>query len=658
MPTTAELFGQALQLHQAGNLDQAESLYRQILQADPDHADAHHLVGVVAYQKGDHALSIAEIAKALALKPNYAFAHCNFANALLAQGKPVEAIAHFRQALVLEPDYPEAHYNLGNTLLKEGKVDEAIDSYRQALRINPNLVTAGQLAETCNHVADALARQQRLDEADLYFREALQLKPDFAEAHFNLGNLKQVQSKNDEAITCYRQALAIRPNWPTALHCLGEVFLRQGRLDQALASFQEAMQPQPDSAKLHSKALFCLSHDSQLDPDALFAEHRRFGQLREPASPSPTHANNRDPERRLRIGYVSPDLHQYGAMPRYLEPVFANHNAQVVELFCYTDVQNPDSVTARLQSLVKGWRSTWNLTDAQLDEQIRSDGIDILVDLSGHGLINRLCVFASKPAPVQVTWLGYLNTTGLTTMDYRLTDDVLDPPGQPVRDTEELIRLPCGMCCFCPPADAPPVAPLPALLNGYLTFGSLHRLIKLNDEVLDLWSKVLHAMPDSRLLMFHDTLLGTAQDRIRKHLVERGIASDRLDLRHGTCSPGYLGIYNEIDVSLDVFPWSGGVTTCESLWMGVPVLTLSGVRPASRNTAAILARVGLAEWTSKSPEEFVALGVRLPTNLGGLAELRTGLRDRMSATLCDAKGFTQALEVAYRRMWKRWCAAL
>jgi predicted O-linked N-acetylglucosamine transferase (SPINDLY family) len=249
-----------------------------------------------------------------------------------------------------------------------------------------------------------------------------------------------------------------------------------------------------------------------------------------------------------------------------------------------------------------------------------------------------------------------MNTTGLSTMDYRLTDDVIDPPAQTaVRDTEEPFRLPGGVCCFAPAEDAPPVAPLPALHRGHLTFGSLANLFKLNNTVFDLWSQVLHAVPSARLLMFRGTLTQTAQEHIRRQFVERGIAGERLDLRRGSCAAGYLAIYDEIDVTLDTFPCTGGVTTCESLWMGVPVLSLSGSRPASRNSASILARIGLGNWAVDNADEYVALAAALVKDLSGLAQVRAGLRDRMARSLCDAPRFTRMLEEAYRTMWRRFC---
>jgi predicted O-linked N-acetylglucosamine transferase (SPINDLY family) len=243
-------------------------------------------------------------------------------------------------------------------------------------------------------------------------------------------------------------------------------------------------------------------------------------------------------------------------------------------------------------------------------------------------------------------------------MDYRLTDAMLDPPGQPLRDTEQLIRLPSGMCCFTPPEDAPEIAPLPALKRGHLTFGSLHGLLKVNGLVLDMWAQVLKAVPTARLLMFHHSLVPTLQADIRQQFLAHGIASGRVDLREGSCKPGYLAIYNEIDISLDTFPCSGGVTTCESLWMGVPMLTLCGIRPAGRNTAALLTRAGLTDWIANSADQYVAKAARMASALEELAQLRTQSRACMAASLCDAKHFTRELEKAYRIIWRHWCQAI
>jgi len=786
MPTVAETFALALQHHQAGNLRLAEPLYRQVLQADPNHADSHHLLGVLAYQTGRydqavtairHALTLNPLAalfhcnlglaqtalgqldaavasyqqairfqpdcaeahcnlantyvrrgnrdeavthysQALRLKQHYAEAHCGLGMVLGDQGKRDEAVPHLRQALALNPNYPEAHNNLANILAAQGqvgeaikhwqealriqpsfavvhnnlanallqldKVDEAAASYREALRINPNLV------EGHHGLGNALERQDKLDDAICCYQQALRLNPNLAETCNNLGNTLSRQHRIEEAISCYREALRHRPDYTEAHYNFGNALAKQGCPDLALASFQQALALQPGLAKAQSNLLFCLNYLPEADPDTVFAEHCRWGQaqesrmsdVRSPMSEELVltsdfrHPTSDVPERRLRIGYLSPDLRDH-ALRRYFEPVLANHDPEQVEVFCYAEVARPDAVTKRLQSLVQGWHFTCGLTDAQIAQGIRGDQIDILVDLAGHTADNRLGVLAHKPAPVQATWLGYMNTTGLTAVDYRLTDDVLDPPtptlrpplfstplpggercwGEGVRDTEELVRLPSGMCCFAPPPDVPAVAPLPSLGRGQLTFGSLNNLLKLNTRVFDLWAKVLKVVPTARLLMFHDNLVTTAQERIRRYFEERGIAGERLDLRQGSCAPGYLGVYGEIDVSLDAFPCTGGVTTCESLWMGVPVLSLAGVRPAGRHSASLLARVGLSDWVVQTPEEYVALAAGLANDLDRLAQVRTTLRDRMATTLCDARRFTRELEEAYRTMWRRWCSS-
>jgi predicted O-linked N-acetylglucosamine transferase (SPINDLY family) len=755
--TVAEAYALALQHHQAGQLRQAEHLYRQILQADPGHAEAYQLLGVIAYQMGSfgqaialigHAISLnplipgyysnlgaaqealgrlneamASYEQAIRLHPDHAEAHHNVANLLLSNGQPEQAARHYEQAIRIRPDYAEAHHGLataiyglgkldeavahfqhalrhrpeypeaqnglgnalqsqgrldaavahyqlalhsrtdyadahnglGNALASQGKLDEAVAQYRLALRCRPNY------AEAHNGLGNVLGRQDKIDEAIADCREALRLKPDFAEAYFNLGNALERQDKLDDVVSCFRHALHFKPRFAEALNNLGSILLRQGQVDQAVGCFRQALQLQPHLTNAQSNLLFGLNYDSQADPDSVFEEHRRWGKEQTAANSAELEGRGRsqaqcdDPDRRLRIGYVSPDLRHHALM-RYLEPVLTHHDPRQVEVYCYAEVSRPDSVTNHLRSIVPNWRSTVGQTDAEIAARIRNDQIDILVDLAGHTAGNRLPVFARKPAKIQATWLGYLNTTGLDTVDYRLTDDGLDPPDQPPRDTEELFRLTGGMCCFAPPEDAPAVAPLPATRRGYLTFGSLCSLQKLNPQVFDLWSQVLKAVPESRLLLFHHHLTASASARIRQEFIERGVASERLDLRQGSYGPGYLRVYEEIDVTLDTFPYTGGVTTCESLWMGVPVLTLLGQRPAGRNAAALLARVGLPEWVAQSPEQFVATAVGVAKDIDGLVQLRLGLRDRVRATLCDAERFTRTLEDAFRSIWHRWCA--
>jgi predicted O-linked N-acetylglucosamine transferase (SPINDLY family) len=637
MSTVADIFALALQHHRAGNFRQAEELYQHVIRADPYHGPAHNNLGLAFANQGRSEEALAHYLEAVRLSPGLSDAYNNVATILVNQGKPAEAERYCRQALQLRPHFPEAYNNLGNALQDQLKLTAAVECYRRALSLFPN----------------------------------------FAEGYYNLGNALRELKQLEEAARCFQEALRLKPQFPFALNNLGNVYLKLGSVDLALANFEQALRYQPNLGMAQSNRLFVLNYLPDADADVVFREHREWGQAvegrgargegREGRHDASLHARPSSlAPRPLRIGYVSPDF-RYHALTRYFEPVLARHDPKQIETFCYAEMVHGDAVTQRLQKLAHHWCWTTQLTDAQLAERIRADQIDILVDLAGHTACNRLRVFALKPAPIQATWLGYMNTTGLTAIDYRITDDYLDPApasshssqttgeGTSVRDTEELLRLPDGICCFAPPAEAPAVSPLPALSRGYVTFGSLHNLFKVNDRVLNLWSEVLTSLPTARFLMFRDTITAAVQERLRRQFAERGIAGERLDIRRGTDAPGFMSVYGEIDVSLDTFPFSGGVTTCESLWMGVPVISLCGVRPAGRHSAAILKRVDLDDWVADRPEQYVELAKRLSGNLESLAKTRIELRERMKPTLCDAERFTRGLEAAYRSIWRKKC---
>jgi predicted O-linked N-acetylglucosamine transferase (SPINDLY family) len=680
----SELLALAMQYHQAGDLPGAELLYRQVLAADPANAVALQYMGVLAKQRGNHQLALDYMRQSLRIQPQDAACHCNLGLVYKGLGQLDEAVASFRQALQLWPEFAEAYCNLGNTLRDLGRLEESIASFNEALRLRPNFAEAycnlgvarrdqGRLDEAVASFRQAL--RLRADLADAHFglgtalldqhqmaaavaslRESLHLRPNFPEAHCNLGIALHELGKHEEAIACYRHALRLRPDYPEAHHNLATDLQDQGCLGEAVGHYRNALRLKPDYAHSHSGLLFCLSHNADLTPDELFAEHQRWGELHGTIpSPLAPHNNDRHPNRRLRVGYVSPDFFDH-AVTRFIEPVLANHDPAVVEIFCYAEMPVPDAVTERLRSLVHTWRWTRRLSDARVAELIRADRIDILVDLAGHTSKHRLRVFAYKPAPIQVTWIGYPHTTGLRTMDYRLTDAVMDPPGEPKRDTEELVRLPRGLCCFAEPVQAPDVGPLPALRNGYATLGSLHKLSKINAAVLDVWCRILQTLPSARLLVFRDTLVGTARSRLAQQLGERGIGEDRFELRHKAGVGGFLGVFADIDVGLDPFPYTGGTISCESLWMGVPFVSLLGDRPAARAGSALLTIVGLPELVAATPEEVVSQTVALAGELNRLSMLRSGLRERMRQTLCDGAGFTRDLEAAYQQMWRTWCA--
>jgi protein O-GlcNAc transferase len=724
MSTIAEALSVALQHHQKGDLQRAESIYRQILQADPSQAVALHFLGVIAHQVGRNDVAVDLIRQSLAIDPFNEGFHCNLGMAYQAQGKVNEATASYREALRLKPDYFDAHNNLANVLAEQGKMDEATAGYQRALAINPNCAEAhsnlgvalqrlGKLDEAETHCRKAVrlkadspearlnlgniqTARGRLEEAALNYQEAIRAKPDYALAHNNLGGTLQLQGKLDQAVTSYRKALECNPNYAeahgnlaTAMQVqgnldeaeahlrqalvfqpglaathnnLGGVLQLQGKFDEALMCFREALRLNPGDASAFSNILLCMNYDPKTAAEDLFKEHRawgdRYGNV-PGAGPAANH--DRNPTRRLKVGYVSPDL-TWHPIAHFLQPILANHDPSRVEAICYSEVSAPDAMTARLKTLSRGWHSITGLNDAEVANLVRADGIDILVDLAGHTAKSRLRFFALQPAPVQVTYLGYPYTTGLPTMHYRLTDAVADPPGEPTSHTEELIRLPHGFCCYTPPSTAPDVAPLPALKAGFVTFGSLHALHRLNPAVLDLWSEVLRAAPTARLLVFRHSLQGKMKENLHRQLTERGIDPARIELRSAyakdSSNSPYLGVYHDVDISLDTFPWSGHTTACESLWMGVPVITLRGTRHAGRMVASVLTQIGLPELIADTPQQYVEKAAQLAQDLDRMTQLRGELRDRMrNSPLCDGKGFTRGLEAAYREMWQKWCGS-
>lgn len=511
------------------------------------------------------------------------------------------------------------------------------------------------LAELHNKLGIVCGQQRKLDDAVHSLRTAVRLRPDYAAAHSNLGNALRLQGRLDEAVASYRHALRYEPGLADAYNNLGLALMRQGKLDEAQACFRRALELRPGYPTAQSNLLMCLTYDPEIDPRAVFDEHRRWGAAAVRAAPAAPPAA-REAERRLRVGYVSPDFCGH-VVARYVLPFLAHHDPARFEIFGYAQVATPDAMTQRLQALVHHWRPTVGLTDAQAADVVRRDGIDILVDLAGHTADNRLGVFAQRPAPVQVTYLGYPNTTGLATIDYRLTDAVLDPPGEPGLATEELVRLAGPFCCYAPPEEAPEPGPPPVARDGRLTFGSTHDLAKLNPRVLDLWAAVLRAARDARLLVFRHTLSGETADYFRRQFTERGIRPEQVQLEHSfEAGLSYLALYHRVDVLLDTFPWTGHVTTCEALWMGVPVLTLRGDRHSARLSASMLTHLGLGDWVAEGPEAFVARAVRWSADSSPLTPLRAGLRERMRRSpLCDGRLFARGLEEAYGALWRRRC---
>ena len=573
----------AIRLHEGGDVAGAERAYRAMLRADPRDADAIHLLGLIAHQRGDHAGAIAQIGAAIALKADKPVYHYNLGNALLALARPEAAMASFRAAINLDPAHVAASLNLGNCLEAGNRWSEAAEIYSALLNAQAGLATVH------NRLANCYNQLGRMTEARLHYLEVCRIDPEFVHAR--------------------------------------------------------------------ASALACLNYDPACPAERAAAEHRHWAD--EVAAryypKAARYDNERDTARRLRIGYVSPDLRRH-PVSAIFEPILAAHDRNRVDVTCYYNFAGEDVVTLRLKALAGRWRPVAGMDDDALCRQIRDDRIDILVDLAGHTSHNRLLAFARKPAPVQVSWLGYFNTTGLATMDYFLSDPWSSPAGQERYYVERLLRLPHTRFCYQPPEYMPAVGPLPADTAGHVTFGCLNNLSKVNDTVLALWGRVLQAVPDAKLLL-QAAALDDAPNRARFAALcaRHGIAPARLELHGFVPIDQAPASYAAIDIALDPFPFCGGMTSLEALWLGVPVITLAGEAVASRQSASLLMNLGLAELIAGDAEQYVDTAARLARDLPRLAGLRAGLRQRFAASpLMDYPGFARALEAAYRDMWLHW----
>ena len=646
------MFAEAVELHRNGRVGEAEALYRRILSAVADHPLVLLHLGLALHAQGKFAEMEAASRRCVAVRPDISQAHGNLGVALQGLGRPDEAILAFGQAVAVQPDNVEAQYNLANALKATGRFDEAAAAYRRAIEVKPDL------AEAHANLGATLLEQGKFAEAVDACRHASGIRPNLAEAHYNLGLALKGLDRLDEAVDAYRRAVAVNPGYALAHNNLGVALKDLGRIDEAVAAFRLAVAANPDHAEAHSALLFCLCHLDSISPAALAAEHRAFGLRFEAPLKAGwiAHDNPREPRRRLRIGYVSADLYGH-VVASFIEPVWAAMDRQQFDIVVYANTTRRDAVTARLEALAHLWREVAPLSDAALAERIRADRIDILVDLAGHTTGNRLPVFARKPAPVQVSMIGYPNTTGLSAIDYYIADEFFPlSPGKGALFTEHLIGLAAGI--FRPSAAAPPVNRLPALARGEFTFGSFSRLAKISEASIRLWCRVLSEAPGSRLV------LGAVPDNgARRDLAERlaryGVAESRLTFLDIAPVDVYLARYHAVDLILDSFPYSGSTTSNDAAWMGVPTLTLAGDAYQSWGSAICLCRVGLADFVVEREDDFVAKAVEWTRRLDDLAAIRGQLRARVLASPhTDFIKGAREVRIAFRRMWETWCSGL
>jgi predicted O-linked N-acetylglucosamine transferase (SPINDLY family) len=688
--TPEQAYELALQHHRANRLPEAESLYRQLLASDPNHADALHMLGVLANQMGRASDAIELIRRAIQLNCGRAIYHNNLGLVLASQRQWPAAEQAFRTALSINPALPQSLNNLTNVLRDMGRLDDALAVISGAIELN------AASPEALSRLGLALANRGRMDDAIHILSKSAELRPD-PEVLLNLGSALKWQGRLDESNAAYERAIQLRPDFAAAHLNLATNFGSQALLDQALGSFRKAVDLAQDDSRVHTALLNALHYHPAYDAPAILREHLAWAKrFAEPlAAQIRPHLNEGSPERRIRLGYVSAEFRDH-PVGRFLLPLFSHHDRGRFEICCYFSSHTSDTVTQKLQSCCDRWTDAANLSDEELSEKIRDDRIDILVDLALHTAGNRLLVFARKPAPVQVTWLAYPGTSGMKAMDYRLSDPYLDPPstnsgqapstdstGSPqassacdelpsglslrVEDSrvgqapgsdenyvEKTVRLADCFWCYQAPADAPPVNVLPAQGNGYVTFGCFNNFFKASPQTLELWARVLAATPDSRMLIHSQP--GSHLDLVRSVFSNAGVDPNRLEFVGFVPAEQYWRQYHRIDIALDTSPYAGGTTTCDSLWMGVPVVTLAGRTAVGRAGVSILTNAGLADLVAQSPTQYVEIASRLAGDINFLSSLRSDLRPQLlGAPLMNSPNFTRDIEHSFRLVWRSFC---
>jgi len=619
--TDAHILDEAERHLKSGDLEQAQRACDLIQKKVPDNVESLFLLGNISVQRGNFEYALHHYSRAVSIGPQLPALRYNLGICLKLMKRRDASIAEFREAVRLDPGYAQAWYQLGEAFEESNRLDEALAAYARSLELEPSLTEAIQ------RTGDIYEKKNRLHEALEWYRKSITLKPDYSIAYNNAG---------------------------TILRALG-------RTKDALYFFGKALEISEDQVVCASNYLMTMLPSPDFSPMEIWNAHQAWSELYE--KPLFVHQapprNNPEPERLLRIGYVSTDFRTH-SVAFFIEPILAAHNRNNFKVFCYSNSSSPDAITSQLQVLSDVWRPIHDLGDGEASDLIRNDGIDILVDLGGHTSRNRLTLFARKPAPIQVTWLGYPATTGLKSIDYRITDAAADPPGMTEHlHSEKLFRLPDNFICYRPPINAPPVAPPPCLENGFVTFGVFNHFSKVTRCAIDLWCRILRNLPDARLLikaqgMEHEPM----RSYVREMFASHGIVADRLELLGKTSSiSSHLEIFGTVDISLDTFPYNGTTTTCESLWMGVPVIAKEGDSHVSRVSVSLMGAIGLSGLIASSDEEYLALATFLARDRKNLEILRNNLRDRMrNSKLLDTAGFTRNLEAAYREMWRGWCA--
>ena len=669
------------------NLTEAIACYKKAIELDPNFAEAHNNLGNTLQDAKELESAIAAYQTAISLNPQNAEFQCNLGTALMAQEKTDEAIEAYQRSIALDPDYPNAHFNLGVAWVEKEEIEKAIASQERAVELRPNyfdaIVNLGAVyaeddqfdrgiemlrraqaikpasAEPHNNIG-VIFRSQEMQEPALHsFLQALALEPRHLKALNNAGGTWKSVGKLDEAFESYRNAIHVESDNVDAIGGLASVYQDMGQMDLAVEHYKKAVDLDPERVEIFEGLLFGMLYNAESDPVDVFKAHVDWARLHTGKFATLIHPfkNDPSPDRRLRIGYISGDFRLH-SVNHFFQPLLEAHHKEVADIYCYANLRTPDAITERLQTFATAWRDVYKLTNDEVADLIREDEIDVLIELSGHTGHNRLMMLAQKPAPIQASFLGYPATTGLNTMDYRISDIYADPPGMTENHyTENVIRLPHTAWCYQPPPTASEVAPTPAIESGRITFGSFNYRGKISDYILDSWMRILATVPDSRLIIkSKGSTSNGSRLRINLAMERHTIGPGRVELLEWIAPAEHYRHFGKIDIALDSYPYHGTTTTCETLWMGVPVVTLAGAAHVSRVGVSLLTNIGLPQLVAQSRDEYVRIAVDLAGDIPRLADLRAGMRDRMRASpLMDADTFASDVETACRTMWRTWC---
>jgi protein O-GlcNAc transferase len=679
--TSEETFELALGHHRAGRTVEAEALYRKVLEQKPEHHQALYLSSVIALAAGRLEAALELARRASELSPTNAVYLTNQGETERRLGRLDAAAATLVRAVALDPGLVHASYNLGLVLREKGEIGAAVLCFERAADLKPDLFVVqhalaraledhGEFLRAIGHyhaalalepgsieghydLCDLLRRLRRLPGAVAVGRRAVTVAPDSGPSHVALGAALLDKEELDEARRVLYRATELAPDLAAAHFFTGNALRESAELPAALAAYRRAIELAPTDPKCGSNLVYTMSFAAGVTARDILTEARAWAARHAPRATASPHANDPDPGRRLRIGYVSPDFRDH-CQSLFTLPLFRHHDRRAFEVFCYASVDRPDAVTDELRASVDTWRDVLTLGNDALAELVRSDSIDILVDLTMHMANGRLGVFAKKPAPVEVSWLAYPGTTGVDGIDYRITDRYLDPPDKETDAySEESLRLPDTFWCYDSRTKEPEPGALPAETHGYVTFGCLNAFQKTNDAVLELWTRVLAAVPGSRLVLLAPS--GETRKRVLEAFARQNVDKGRVTLVGRRPRLEYLSSYRDIDVCLDTFPYNGHTTSLDAFWMGVPVVTLVGGTVVGRAGLCQAMNLGLPELVATTPDEYVERAVDLTRDLPRLAKLRSELRNRMERSpLMDAERFARNLETAYRTAWQRY----